>query len=119
MVHQEGAVGANIHAPSVPGAPVTAVATVQVVQPLPEHNRCDVADPAGVQDNAHAGQGRVDAGGEVVTAGPPELESKPVWFNAHGRTVRLKGLPVGSGRVTGQRRLMAGRLAAVGPLGPL
>ena len=71
MVHGEGAVRAGVHTPGMADAPVTAVAAVQVVQPLLEHYRCDVADPAGVQDDAHAGQGRVDPGGEVVTAWIP------------------------------------------------
>ena len=120
MVHGEGAVGANVHAPGMAGAPVTAVAAVEAVQPLPEHHRGDVAYPAGVQDDAHAGQGRVDPGGEVVTPGPLEPEAKPVGFNAPWADRPCpEGLPAGSGRVLGRRRLMQRRLAGVGPSGPL
>ena len=119
MVHGEGPVRAGVHAPGMAGAPVAAVAAVKGVQPLPEHHRCDVAYQAGVQDDAHSGQGRVDPGGEVVTAGPLEPQAKPVGFMVHGRTVRPEGLPMGSGRVLGRRRRMQGRLAGVGPSGPL
>ena len=48
---------------------------------------------------------------------PLNLRAKPVGFTVHGRTVRPEGLPAGSGRVPGQLRLMAGRLAGVGSLG--
>ena len=59
MVHGEGTVRAGVHAPGMADAPVTAVAAVQVVQSLPEHNRGDVADPARV----------VNGGGKVGRAG--------------------------------------------------
>ena len=91
MVHGEGAVRTGVHAPGMADAPVTAVATVQAVQSLPEHYRGDVAYPAGVQDDAHSGQGRVDAGGEVVTAGPPEPQAKPVGSRSMGGPSVLKG----------------------------